>query len=141
MADSAFSPSSALMMSRRCELRLPISVLIWPSSARICGSLPASAALSWVVITCSWLSPPPLSSRDSAPKTSSTVALVVVRGSGMTEPLDRRPCGGMPGGADSPTYCSPSRLACCTWAIALPGRWTLPLMSMVTRAVQLCGGR
>src|SRR5262249_49078470 len=70
-----------------------------------------------------------------------TVALAVVRDTGMTASFSSRPAGAAPGGPDSATYCSPSRLDCAISAIAFAGRRTLPLTSIVTFAVQLRGGR
>jgi hypothetical protein len=115
--------------------------LICDSTDRICDSLPFSAALSWVSIVCSWAMPPPFSSMDSAPSTSSTVALPVVRASGIIASLASRPWAMPAGGALSSMYHSPSRLDWRSAASALAGRCTSPLMTIVTVAVQLCAGR
>ena len=70
----------------------------------------------------SWATPPPLSSRESAPSTSSTSGLRPVRSSGMTSPLPSRPLLAPLVGGDSETNFSPSRLVCRILATALSGQ-------------------
>jgi hypothetical protein len=54
---------------------------------------------------------------DSAPKTSSTSGLRLVRASGMTSPPRSVPvAGSVLGGLDSSMYFSPRRLDCYRWA-------------------------
>ena len=80
--------------------------------------------------------PPPLSSIDNAPSTSSTSVLRLVRDSGMVAPSASRSDAAPVAGAVSSTYFSPSRLDCFSRADALAGSRTEPLTRMVTRAVQ-----
>lgn len=133
--ESRLTASSASVMSPRWSSRSVTRVLTLRSMERTSGSRPPSAAFSSRVMVRSWLTPPPLSSRDSAPNTSSTSVLRLVRDSGMTLPSESRPFP-PPGGAASCTYFSPRRLDCPRRAVASAGSRTSPLIRMVTRAVQ-----
>ncbi len=107
----------------------------WSSTERTLPSRPESALLSSVEIVLSWATPPPLSSRDSAPSTSSTCGLRPLRASGITSPSWSRPVPAPDGGGPSETNFSPSRLVCRMCATALSGSFTLPFSRTVTSAV------
>ena len=66
--------------------------------------------------------PPPLSTNDSAPSTSSTSGLRPVAESGMLSPSESRPVGWAPAGSSSATYFSPRRLVCRISATVFAGR-------------------
>lgn len=105
------------------------------STSRICASLPVNALFSSREIFLIWARPPPLSSIDRAPNTSSTSALRLVRATGMLAPPASDAPPALPFGAASCTYFSPRRLVCSSLASALAGSFTSPLTSMVTVAV------
>ena len=102
---------------------VPTKVFSWVSTLRMAGSLPVSALFSSWVMICSWATPPPLSSSESADRTSSTSTLLVVRDSGISSPLSSLPRGfSSPVGGESETNFSPSRLVWRIVARALSGR-------------------
>ncbi|CAM5717321.1 hypothetical protein SALBM217S_08606 [Streptomyces griseoloalbus] len=123
-------------MSSRWSSRSVTRVFTRRNMQRTSGSRPPRAALSSRVMVFNWLTPPPLSSRDSAPNTSSTSVVRLVRDSGMTLPSDSLPPSLLPRGATSWMYFSPSRLDCSRRAVASAGKVMSPLISMVTRADQ-----
>ena len=98
-----------------------MNVRIWLSTERAVPSRPSSALLSSVVIVLSWATPPPLSSRLSAPSTSSTSGLRPVRSSGIMSPSTSGSAAALSSGASSETNFSPSRLVCRISAIAFAG--------------------
>ncbi|EYT83296.1 hypothetical protein CF54_08255 [Streptomyces sp. Tu 6176] len=136
VAASRLTLSRASVMSSRCWSRSVTRVLTRWSIERTWGSRPPRAVFSSWVMVLSWLTPPPLSSRDSAPKTSSTSVLRPVRETGMTLPSVRCVVLVSLAGATSWTYFSPSRLDCSRRAPASEGSRTSPLIFMVTRAFQ-----
>ena len=69
----------------------PMNTSSWVSTDRTLPSRPPSALFSSVEMVFSWATPPPLSSRDSAPRTSSTSGLRPLRASGIVSPSPRRP--------------------------------------------------
>ncbi len=91
--------------------------------------------------------PPPLSSNDSAPNTSSTSGLRLVRSTGITAPSASRPvspdavASGAVAGVASSTYFSPSRLDWRSRATASAGSTTSPLTATVTSAVHPSAAR
>ena len=99
---------------------------------RIGGWLPLKVSFSSWMIVCSWLIPPPLSTRDRAPKVSSTLGAVLVELSGMRAPGARnrllvvgrwrRPAGST--GGCRRMYSSPSGLSKRTWAVVPTGSRT-----------------
>ncbi len=104
--------------------RLVTRVSIRLSTEATWGSRPPMALLSSVAMVLIWLMPPPLSSSDSAPKTSSTSGLRLVRAIGMAAPSARGPAAAwvaaaarvLAGGGESWMYFSPRRLDCSRWA-------------------------
>ena len=68
-----------------------MKVSSWSRVFLISSSRPSSASPSSWLIVCSWASPPPLSTRDSAPSSSSTSTLRLVRSSGISEPSSSVP--------------------------------------------------
>ena len=104
-------------MSPFWEFSVPTSVLTWLSTLRILPVRPSIISLSsWVML---WIcpTPPPVSTSDKAPRTSSTSGLRPVRSIGMTSLGPSFPVlagvASAPGsatGADSSTNFSPSRL-------------------------------
>ena len=74
-------------MSPRCWSSVPTKTLRLSIRPRIWPSLPDSAELSSREIVWTFSTPPPLSSSESAPRTSSTCAPTSVRSSGMTAPF------------------------------------------------------
>ncbi|CAM5713051.1 hypothetical protein SGLAM104S_00228 [Streptomyces glaucescens] len=136
VAESRLTASRASVMSPRWSSRSVTRVLTRFSTERTSPSRPPSASLSSRVMVLSWLTPPPLSSRDSAPNTSSTSVLRLVRETGMTSPSASLPVPVSRAGATSWMYFSPSRLDCSSRAVASAGSRTAPLISMVTRADQ-----
>ncbi len=112
VAASRLTPSSALVMSPLFASRFVTRVSTRFSTERICGSCPASALFSSVVMVLSWLTPPPLRSMDRAPKTSSTSGFRLVRENGMRPALASVPRAVPSGGGASWMYFSPRRLDC-----------------------------
>jgi len=133
---SRLSPSMARVMSPLLVSKVDTKVVTLSRAARTLASLPSRAALSSREIFCSCSTPPPLSSMDSAPSTSSTSVLRLVRLTGMNAPSDSFPVASAGGGAESSTYFSPSRLDWRSLAPAFAGSLTSPLTSRVTSAVQ-----
>ena len=70
---------------------------IWVSTERTSDSRPSKALLSSETIVLSWPTPPPLSSSESAPKTSSTSGLRPVRSRPITSLFDSLPVPGSAG--------------------------------------------
>ena len=131
--------SIARTMSAFCRSSVPTNWSRFCSRDRSWASLPVVAALSSRAIVWTFSTPPPLSSSDSAPSTSSTCAPTSVRSAGITAPAARRPCGGSVGEGISSTNFSPRRLVWRRRAVALAGRTTAPLTSTTTWAVQPSG--
>jgi hypothetical protein len=90
--------------------------------------------LSSLEIVWSWATPPPLSTRLSAPSTSSISGLRPLRSSGITSPLRSSVGLGSVGGAERETNFSPSRLVCRICAVALAGSLVSRRISTVTSA-------
>ena len=67
---------------------------IWSSTERTSDSRPSKALLSSETMVLSWPTPPPLSSSESAPRTSSTSGLRPVRSSPMASPFESLPLPG-----------------------------------------------
>ncbi len=101
-------------------------------------SRPANALANVWLISCSWPSPPPLSRTDTEASVCSVVGYVLAEDNGITEPFLSSPCGGASVGGASSMCIEPSRLVVPTLAVLFAGRWTSPLMRMVTRACQSC---
>ena len=112
----------------------PMNTSSWDSTDRTSPSRPPSALFSSVEMVLSWATPPPLSSRDSAPRTSSTSGFRPLCASGMVSPSPRRPLEAPLAGAASETNFSPSRLVCRIVASALSGSFTLLRSWTVTSA-------
>ena len=113
----------------------PMNVSSWASTERTLPSRPASAELSSAEIVFSCATPPPLSSSERAPSTSSTSGLRPLRSSGIRSPSDSRPSPvPPPGGGARETNFSPSRLVCRMVASASSGSLTLRRISTVTSA-------
>ena len=87
--ESRFSASMARTMSALFSSSWLISRRTWLSTDFAEPSRPSSALLISLVMVLSWPTPPPLSSRLSAPRTSSTSGLRPDRSSGITSPSPR----------------------------------------------------
>ena len=101
-----------------------------PSRCRAWSWRPLSILFISTLIVFSWPMPPPLSTIERAPSTSSTSGLRPVRESGMKSPAESRPTLAVPwSGSTSAMYFSPSRLV---WRTST---WTFSgsLMSLRTR--------
>ncbi len=100
-------------MSERCAFRSLTRVPSLLSRSRTAGWFPARAWLSWLLMVFNCWTPPPFSSSDRAPKTSSTSGERLVLASGMVPWSASEPVAGwVVGGSDSSMYFSPSRLDC-----------------------------
>ena len=126
----------ALTMSALLSSSCVISSRTWSSTDRAVPSRPSSAMFSSRAMVRSWATPPPLSSRLSAPSTSSTSGLRPLRSRGITSPLASGSVLAPLSGAASDTNFSPSRLVCRIDATALSGS-SVPRRSWtVTSAVK-----
>ncbi len=67
----------------------PLSMVV--RKERIGAWLPLKVLLSSLMMVCSWLIPPPLSTRERAPNVSSTLGAVLVELSGIRAPDDEEP--------------------------------------------------
>ncbi len=125
------------MMSFFCLLSAPTIVSRLVSSSRAWSWRPLSILFISTLIVLSWPMPPPLSSIESAPSTSSTSGLRLVRESGMKAPLASSVDDAVPaGGSIRAMYFSPSRLVCRTSISTLAGTLTSLRTRKVTRACQ-----
>ena len=103
---------------------------------RLRGVLPAlEGRLSSLAIVFSWATPPPLSTRLSAPKTSSTSGLRPVCSSGMSSPSPSARPRALVRRRFRDTNFSPRRLVCRISATAFSGRSVVLRSSSVTSAV------
>lgn len=136
VADSRFTLSSARVISALCSSSPPTKVFRLPISERAAFSLPPNASLSWRVMFWIWATPPPLSSSESAPKTSSISGAMVESASGITAPSRSAPAGDCTSGGASSTNFSPRMLDCRSRAIAFAGSLTSPLIRSVTSALR-----
>ncbi len=136
LALSRSSPSSARTISDLWSSSPPMNVSSWSITLLMSPSRPCITWVSSRLMVRSWATPPPLSSSDSALKTSSTSGLRPERASGITSLSPRRPVGAASVGASRDTNFSPSRLVWRSSATALSGSFTLSSRRSRTRAVQ-----
>lgn len=150
MAASIFSDSLLRVRVSRstCSIALMIEPFCWLSEATVVSRLPSSARMSPVrpsimvlsssLIVFSCPTPPPASRKESAPSTSSTSGLRLVRSSPIVAPSPSLPALAMvdPSGATRAMYFSPSRLVWRTLASASAGSSMFLRRVMVTFACQ-----
>ena len=98
VAVSRLIESIAAMMSSFCSSSAADHRSRLPSRCRAWSCRPLSILFISTLIVFSWPMPPPLSSIDRAPSTSSTSGLRPVRDSGMTSPSESRSALAVPGG-------------------------------------------